>query len=442
MIEKILNNKLKAIGVHILIGFLVTFSGVPKLYGAMTLILPIFFIFYSRNKNEEALLFSFYIVGSEVFVRMTHGFFLYETGKYSVCIFLFIGMFLNSNKQKFSFTFIFYILLLLLGIVFTELPPGESIRKAIAFNLSGPIVLGVSGMYLYNRNIREGQLLDSMFFGVLPLFSMVTYLYFRTPDLKEIVFGGAANFDTSGGFGPNQVATAIGLGIFIIAVFILLRKKLSGFLILDICFLGYFVYRGLLTFSRGGVLTGVFAFMAISFFYILSRKDALLVLFKYLIVGGVFSAVLWGYTSNATNGMLSNRYEGKNASGIAKKDVSSGRIKIIRLQLNSFLDNPLGIGVGNGKYKRELSSEHVAAASHNELGRIIEEHGLIGIILLLMLLVIPLIKSFNSNNYQRGFLISFYLIWFLTINHSAMRIALAGFIYGLSIINITEDEEG
>ena len=36
---------------------------------------------------------------------------------------------------------------------------------------------------------------------------------FKTPDLKDIVFGGAANFATSGGFGPNQVATAIGLGI-------------------------------------------------------------------------------------------------------------------------------------------------------------------------------------------------------------------------------------
>ena len=41
---------------------------------------------------------------------------------------------------------------------------------------------------------------------------------------------------------------------------------------------------------------------------------------------------------------------------------------------------------------------------------------------------------------KKAFTISFYLFWFLTINHSAMRIALPGFIYGLSLIRIVPDE--
>jgi O-antigen ligase len=100
----------------------------------------------------------------------------------------------------------------------------------------------------------------------------------------------------------------------------------------------------------------------------------------------------------------------------------------------------LGIGVGNGKYERMKSHERLTAASHNEVGRLVEEHGLIGFILLLLLLIVPLINFFKANNFQKAFIIAFYIMWFLTINHSAMRVALPGFIYALSLIRITDIE--
>ena len=157
---------------------------------------------------------------------------------------------------------------------------------------------------------------------------MVTYLYFKTPDLKEIVFGGAANFAASGGFGPNQVATAIGLGIFIIAVFILMKERITGFLLLDVFLLLYFFYRGLLTFSRGGLLTGVIALICFSLFYTLYKKISLASFITYVGIVVVFTIGIWLFTSNITGGMLDNRYTGKNASGVQKKDISSGRVAI------------------------------------------------------------------------------------------------------------------
>ena len=48
---------------------------------------------------------------------------------------------------------------------------------------------------------------------------------------------------------------------------------------------------------------------------------------------------------------------------------------------------------------------------------------------------------FRADYFQKSFIISFYVLWFLTINHSAMRIALPGFIYALSLIKITDYEE-
>ncbi len=431
------NHKLSLIIIHIIIGFLATISGFSRIYGVGILVIAAILLFRSKNENEEAFSLASYIVGAEVFVRMIKGFPSYETGKYAVIVLLLIGMFIGGIKQKFSIQYLFYLMLLLLGIVFTQVPEGESIRKAIVFNLSGPIVLGISALYFYKRRISKEQMLNALFAMLLPLFSMVTYLYFRTPDLKEIVFGGSANFETSGGFGPNQVATAIGAGIFIIAVLILLKQKISGFVLLDSFFLLYFIYRGLLTFSRGGILTGAIALMLFFFFYILHEKGSLKSFFKYVLIGGALTTAIWLYTSDATGGMLDNRYAGKNAKGVKKEDITSGRTAILQEQINSFLEAPLGIGVGNGKYKRQLQGEHITAASHNEIGRIIEEHGGIGVILLGLLIIMPLSNFFRSNNYQKGFIIAFYSFWFLTINHSAMRIAFPGFIYAISLVIIT-----
>ena len=441
MIEKIAHNRVIFVGIHILIGYLCTFSFFPKIYTLVIFLIAIPQIIFKKNKNEEAFLFAAYLAAGEVFLRMTDGVILYETGKYGVILLLVLGVFVGKFKQKFSVSLTFYLLLLLLGIIFTRVPEGEYIRKTIAFNLSGPFVLGITGLYFYKRSITKENLMNALFFMILPLFSMVTYLYFKTPDLKDIVFGGAANFATSGGFGPNQVATAIGLGIFIIAVFILMKERITGFLLLDVFLLLYFIYRGLLTFSRGGLITGVIALICFSLFYTLYKKISLASFITYVGIVVVFTIGIWLFTSNITGGMLDNRYTGKNASGVQKEDISSGRGDILAEQIKSFTKNPLGIGVGNGKYKRQGAIGNVTAASHNEVGRLIEEHGIIGFIILLLLLLLPLANFWYGNNYQRAFISAFYIFWFLTINHSAMRIAFPGFIYGLSLINIIHEKE-
>jgi len=444
LVKYILNNRLLFIGIHILLGYASTLlrgSNSLKFLWLLIIGFFIFSIFFKKNRNEEAFLFAAYISSAEVFIRMSKSMILYETGKYSVILFLLLGIFVGKFKQKFSVSLAFYLLLLLLGIVFTSVPEGEYIRKAIAFNLSGPFVLGIAGLYFYKRNITKENLMNALFFMLLPLFSMVTYLYFKTPDLREIVFASAANFETSGGFGPNQVSTILGLGIFIISVFILSNKRFTGYLFLDVFVLLYFVYRALLTFSRGGLITGIVAIISFIVFYSLFKKLSLGTFISYAGLTAVFIVSIWLYTSNITGGMLDNRYAGKNAKGVQKKDITSGRGAILNEQIASFVENPLGIGVGNGKYKRQGAIGQVTAASHNEVGRLLEEHGIIGFIILLLLLGLPLLNFWNGDNYNRAFTTAFYFFWFLTINHSAMRIAFPGFIYGLSLINITYEKE-
>jgi uncharacterized protein (DUF697 family) len=441
LIKFLLDNKLIFFGIHVVIGYACTFDFVPKPYAYAVILAAVGLAIFSSNRNEESLLLAAYIVGVEVFLRMTKGAPLFETGKYSIILLLTLGLLLGPTRQKLTLSYVFYLLLLLPGIIFTQVPEGESLRKSIAFNLSGPFMLGVCAIYFYKRRVKLSQLYNAMYMALLPMFSMITYMFFKTPDLKEIAFGGVSLGETSGGFGPNQVATIIGFGMFIIGAFILTKRKLTGFVFLDALILAYFTYRGLLTFSRGGVVTAGIALIAMGFFYVLFRRD-FRKLFQYIFVAGIFILGVWLYTSDVTGGMIANRYTGRNASGIKKDDPTAGRLKIINTQLENFQEAPLfGIGVGNGKYERQLKLTRVTAASHNEVTRLIEEHGLIGLIILIILFFVPTSHIIRSDNFQRSFVVAFFLFWFLTINHSAMRIAFPGFVYGLSLINIERDED-
>lgn len=442
MIEKIVHNKLLFICIHLVIGFIATILPIGKIYTLLIIVTGIIIILITRNKNEEAMYLLSYLVGAEIFIRAINGAILYETGKYGLILFSLLGIFLGPIKGKISTSLLIYILLLSIGIMFTQVPPGESIRKAIAFNLSGPISLAIFALYCNFRHITIKELNQLLFFLLLPIFSMISLVYFKTPSLEDLVFTTSSNFNTSGGFGPNQVSTMIGVGTFIIAIFIILRVQLSKYLFLDIIFLAYFTYRGLLTFSRGGMLTAGVAFTAFIGCIVLHKRLTFKKLFLYTSVSFALFIGVWLYTTNITGGLILNRYAGKNAKGVQKKDASAGRGAIFEGQLESFYESPFfGIGVGNGKYKRIESNIKVTAAAHNEISRLLEEQGLLGFIALLILLIKPLVNIYFGTMYQRSFLISFYVFWFLTINHSAMRLAFPAFVYGLSLIKIKTEHE-
>ena len=441
----IINNhsKLFFILIHIAIGFIATVPIVSKLLFLCILVYAFFDVFNKNNANNEALFWSAYFVGAEVFIRMTGALVFYETGKIYISLLLILGYVIERVKNPFNFTFVFYIMLLILGIIFTQVPAGESLSRAISFNLSGPICLGIVAIYCYDRQINIELFKKILFYSLVPIFSMVVFMYYRTPDLSEIVFTGSANYYTSGGFGPNQVATILGYGIFVIGAFIFFEIRLSGIRILDSLFLIYFIFRGLLTFSRGGIIAAFICLSVLFLIMTIYSEKGIKTFAKYIVMVGFFIFGIWIYTSDVTGGMLDNRYAGKNAIGVKKEDATSGRLPLLKDQLDNFLESPIfGIGVGNGKYKRAMSIKNITAASHNELTRLIEEHGLIGIFSLLILLFTPLLSNIPTGTvFQKAFLISFYLFWFLTINHSAMRIAFPAFIYGMSLIRIEDKAE-
>ena len=143
---------------------------------------------------------------------------------------------------------------------------------------------------------------------------------------------------------------------------------------------------------------------------------------------------IWFYAVNRTSGLIENRYANKNALGVEKEDVSTGRKELFAVEVEAFMENPiLGIGVGKNKsYRYEKTGR--MSASHNEISRILAEHGSLGALAFIILLLTPLLLRLE--NRKNIYFYSFFILWFLTINHSAMRIAFPSFIYGLCLLDV------
>ncbi|MFH7013737.1 O-antigen ligase family protein [Flavobacterium sp. FlaQc-52] len=407
-----------------------------KIYALSICTFGLIYIVKNKNKNNEVLIMSAYVITVEVFLRMTNGAILNEFGKYAVILFMFIGIIYSGFSNRAFIYWIFFILLIPSVILSVfSLNMDTDIRKAIVFNISGPVCLGISSIYCFQRRITFDRLKVVITALALPLVSIAAYLFMYSPSVKDVVRGTDSNFATSGGFGPNQVSTILGLGIFVFFVQLLLNSKsklliaVNGFLVL------VFAFRGIVTFSRGGVMTGIV--MIVLLLIVLYKqgnakskaKVGLVIILTFLAGVGV-----WGYSSMQTSGLINKRYANQDAAGREKKSKLSGREVLIASEFQMFLDNPiLGVGVGKNKEIREEETG-IEAASHNEITRMMAEHGTLGIIDLLILLFTPLL--FFVNNRQNVFVLSFWAFWLLTINHAAMRLAAPAFIYALALLSV------
>lgn len=428
---------------HIVIGLMVFFfPPISKPLAALVFLGGLILIVKNQNKNQEVLLVSGYIVGSEIFFRMTGGIIIYEFAKYSITVFMMLGMYYNGFSKNAIPYWIFLVLLIPGILIATEtLNLTTDLRKTISFNISGPICLGVSSIYTYNKRISLGKVNQILLSIGLPIISTSIYVILYTPDLKEaLVLGTGSNYSTSGGFGPNQVATIFGLGMFIFFSRLMLESKTKLLLIVNLIIAFVVTYRGLITFSRGGMITGFIMIVILLFYLYISTegrgKIKLNYIFGFMIL--MFFAT-WTYTSSKTDGLIEKRYANQDAMGRVKESQFTGREEIFNNEINSFIDNPIfGVGVAKGAEIR-FDLNNVVSLSHNEISRMIAEHGLFGITALLILLFTPIILFLD--NKQHIFLMCFIVFWLLTINHAAMRLSAAAFVYSLSLLKVHLNEE-
>ncbi len=392
----------------------------------------------NKNKLSFVLNGCAYFVGAEVLFRMTKGGLAYESSKYLVILFVLMGMFFKGISGK-GFPYFVYLILLVPSVLVAsvDLDVDANFRTNIAFALSGPVCLGLASLFFYNKKVSNGDIIDMLAYASLPIVSMTTYLFLYNPSIKETIHNTASNFRTSGGFGPNQVATILGLGMFTFTVRILLKSPNLFLKIFNMVFLGLLSYRAVITFSRGGVFAAVITIAAFLFFIFIRAKPRL----KNKILSSFFLLIVclgltWFISSLNTGGLIDKRYANQDALGRDKGDVSTGRVELFYNELQGFVENPfLGIGASNTKYNRE---EGVSVVTHNEISRLLSEHGIMGILIIIILIFTPL--SYRSINRKNLFFYAFLSFWFATINHSAIRLAAPAFFYSLALLNIKNEK--
>ena len=433
---------IKFVIIHLLIGLLIYFVPfVSKLYAISIILVGYRYVVLRKNANNEALFVAAYLVGAEVFLRMTEGNFFEQYAKYGVMGILLIGMIYRGFSKNALPYWIFGLLLLpAIFLSFFTLNFDTDIRKAITFNIIGPITLMVSAIYCYQRKISFEQIKTIINMLAYPLMATLVYMYLYTPSVKDVVTNTESNFETSGGFGPNQVSTILGLGIFLFFVKIVLSSKTVLIRNINVLFFVIITFRGIVTFSRGGVITGfvmIIIVVLLLLYYTKSQAKSKVVM---LVVFGLFALVgIWSYSSIQTSGLIDKRYANQDARGREKLSKLTGRERLIESEFKMFLDNPIfGIGVGKNKEYR-LETTGIDAASHNEITRMLAEHGMFGLFGLIILLITPMVLYLN--NQQNIFVFSFVVFWILTINHAAMRLAAPAFVYALSLLKVSFVDE-
>ncbi len=430
-------NYLLLILLHIGIGIAIfMFPALSKIYGYAMILGGLYWVLKNRNKNEEVLFASAYIVGSEVFLRMTGGNPLYEFSKYGVMGFIVLGMYF-SGFSRFAIPYWIYIALLIPGVVLSTfvLDYDTDIRKVISFNISGPVCLGLSALYTYSRKITLQHFGTILLMIALPTVSCAMYLFLYTPNIRDVITGTGSNFETSGGFGPNQVSTMLGLGMFVFFSRMLLFSPTRTLALINVILAVMVGYRGLVTFSRGGMITGVLMLIilvGITYMRVNSRGKLKMLYLTAILLGGM--GLVWAYTSMETGGMIEKRYANQDAMGRVKQSRFTGREDISKAELEAFLNNPIfGIGLGKGMEIREAQTGRTIL-SHNEITRLLGEHGSFGVAILLILFATPLFL-YIDNKYHI-YLLCCLLFWLLTINHAAMRLAAPAFVYSLSLMKV------
>jgi hypothetical protein len=407
-----------------------------KIYAFLIPIVGFYIVYRTKNINNEVILVAAYMVGVEVFLRMTGGNFNNEYVKLSVVFFMFLGM-VYSNFSSSAFVYWVFLILLIPGILITATQTDYDIdvRKALIFNLSGPVCLGISAVYMFRRKISFSNLQNVVLVMGLPIITTTIYLFLYNPSVRDVVTGTQSNFETSGGFGPNQVSTILGLGVFVFFTQLVLFSKSKKDILLNSFLVLFISYRAIVTFSRGGVITGVVMIMAfLILLYWYSNAKSKMKLGIVILITFFMGLGTWTYSSLQTSGLIDKRYANEDAIGRIKSDRLGGREQIMNAEFKLFLDNPiLGAGAGMGKQLRK-ESLGFEIVSHNEITRMISEHGLFGILGLLILFITPFLLYIN--NKQHLYFLSFYIFWLLTINHAAMRIAAPAFVYALALLSV------
>lgn len=381
-----------------------------------------------RREPEWGLYAAGYIAGAELFWRMSRAGVFHEMGKYAIA-FVFLCGLVRQGRLRMPAMPLGYIAMLVPGMIMTLMDfDWATGRRLVSSNVSGPVALAISAAYCSGLRLTRSQLTTFIVAILLPLVTVATHVVLRIAT-TEIEWVTESNSATSGGTSPNQVSAMLGLGAFTALLCIVMgrgwwRRLMLGALVL------WFAGQAALTFSRTGLYLLVLASVVTGLMMV--RDSAARMRF---LVGGAMVAligyfVLYPMLDRITEGKLTARYSETHLSN--RGDIASADLEIFE---DSWL---LGTGIGQAKFARaEFGFEGTAA--HTEYTRLLAEHGVLGMLAMLLLLGALAANFFRQQNLGRAVTAGF-SVWSLAFMAvSAMRLAAPSLLIGVTFARLAVD---
>jgi hypothetical protein len=428
---------------HIPLGLLLHSSSlVGALHGFGTFAVGMYLALFDRRLERVAYVGG-YIIGAEVLWHMTDAPIFWEFGKYSISA-IFITAIIRNRLIRAPALPVLYFVLLVPSVLITLIQEDWESRSAdliggrdmISFNMSGPLALVVSAWFLSHLKLSTIRL-QWLFLAVLaPIVSISTIALLSVASSSNLNFGGSSNLTASGNFGPNQVSSILGLGAILAFLFYILSNRVTqsrkapisgviGWLrrFLMICLMILFIAQSALTFSRGGLYNTIVGLVMAYFYLVRESRSRLQFVFIALFLVGFSTYVLLPKLNDFTGGAFASRFENTSATG---------REEMIGYQLAVFKYHILfGVGPGRGS----------AFSSHTEYTRLLADHGLLGIVALLVLFIIVALNIKRARTTMNKAIVASLLAWsFAFMAHVGMRLAAPSFMIGVTFATLMLQE--
>lgn len=398
-----------------------------------------------NNKPILFLLLFSYLISFELLDRMTKTspFIPFELGKYFLLLMGILGLVNYGVKQPIGI----WMAILITPAVFYDFSGKRVFFDIINYYLA-PLSVGLGIAFSHKIKVNDIQINQILKLIWLACLSSLVFTFIKTPDFDEISFSLGANFDTTAGHASNQVATVLGLGMFLSFYSFYKKLNFSGNRILDILCLFGFTFQGLLSFSRGGIMVGAAGILLLMILNqrkltnVNNRSNSFL-LISIISIVAIYSS--FELANSISGGNLLLRYQGETQGtllGNKEKtldNVVTGRLGIFQQDIQLWYDHIFtGVGVGASRFMR--NSEREGVAPHVELSRLLADHGLLGLVYAFYFFIyIPLITWNNSKTTKSGIISKVLVsIAVLTTFHAAMRTFLTPLFIIIGSLNVVD----
>ncbi|MGH7717547.1 MAG: O-antigen ligase family protein [Gemmatimonadaceae bacterium] len=379
------------------------------------------FLIALGRRADRVVYATAYITGSEVLWRIIGAQPFWEFGKYAAAGTMLLALW-HMRGVRLKVLPLLYLLLLLPSVLLTfhGLALNQA-RQYISFNLSGPFLLAVAATFFAQVRLTPTRTRKAFAALIGPVIGIIAITLFTTYTAEEITFTSQSNVVTSGGFGPNQVSAVLGLGALLAFLNLTDRARALNYRALMLAVLIAAVAQSAMTFSRGGLFSAAGAAVIGSLYLLRDARSRTALVASAIIAFGVANFLLFPRLDAFTGGALSKRFE---------RIDTTNRSTILREDIEVFVEHPLfGVGPGRARDYRDF----IPSAAHTEFSRVMAEHGVLGIVSTIALLLLCAYRLRAASTAREKAIVSALLVWsLLFMTHSGMRIAAPAFLIGLA----------